>query len=248
MLAFINTTVTKDEIMRQLRAHAAADDIIKGQYWQDGKGCAVGCTIHSGEHIEYESRFGIPQALARLEDCIFEGLQLAEARAWPLRFMSAVEPGADLSRVSWKFLHWLLTDIRVNPGIHHPLVSDAIKQCADVLLPLMKGLPADAAWSAACRANAASAADAACMANAASAWREARAARAARAARDAAWSAASAASAARAASSAACRANAADAARDAASAASAAMGRPAAYSLMAAKLIDLIGAASRSGG
>src|SRR5262245_12955032 len=135
MLAYHNRQTDKDAILVQLRAHYEADEIIKGQYWEGGKGCAVGCTIHSGAHVEYEPRFGIPQALARLEDTIFEGLPNGTAKEWPIRFMSAIRPGADLSHVSWQFLHWLLTDEEVNPGINHPLVRDAIKQCADVLVP-----------------------------------------------------------------------------------------------------------------
>jgi hypothetical protein len=173
LIAFRNTAIDKPTILAQLSAHAKADEIIKGQYWKDGKGCAVGCTIHSGNHAEYERRFGVPQMLARLEDCIFEGLPNGEAKAWPIRFMETVKPGSDLSRVGWQFLHWLLTDRMVNPGIEHPLVKDAVRQCADILLPLTKGKPADegdasaarsaalsaegaawsAAWSAACAAR-----------------------------------------------------------------------------------------------
>ena len=96
MRAFVGTTVTKAAVLEQLRAHAKADEIIKGRYWEGGKGCAVGCSIHSGQHAEYEPRFGIPQVLARLEDCIFEGLSNKKAKAWPVRFMSAVPEGADL--------------------------------------------------------------------------------------------------------------------------------------------------------
>ena len=47
LIAFKNTTVTKPVILKQLRAHAKADEIVKGLYWENGKGCAVGCTIHS---------------------------------------------------------------------------------------------------------------------------------------------------------------------------------------------------------
>ena len=70
MIAYHGNAEIKAAILDQLRAHAAADEIVKGQYWEDGKGCAVGCAIHSDEHAEYESRFGIPQMLARLEDSI----------------------------------------------------------------------------------------------------------------------------------------------------------------------------------
>jgi hypothetical protein len=186
MLAFVNTTVTKPQILRQLRAHAKADAIEKGYYWNDGKGCAVGCTIHSSNHLEYESRFGIPQMLAHLEDTIFEGLSDGEAKKWPVRFIAAVQPGSDLSLVGWRFLRWLLTDRQINPGIEHPLVRDAIMRCADILVPLTQGQGFDssaarsAAWSAESAARSAESA----------AWSAESAARAARGAKSAAASAA----------------------------------------------------------
>jgi hypothetical protein len=183
MLAYHGNEAEKVSILAQLRAHHDADEIIKGHYWEGGKGCAVGCTIHSGNHAEYETRFGIPQALARLEDTIFENLPNGTAKEWPLRFMGAIKPGADLSRVSWQFLHWLLTDEAVNPGINHPLVRDAIKQCADVLIPLTKGQKTDESAESAARSAERSAASAA--------WSAARSAEsAASAAASAAWSAA----------------------------------------------------------
>jgi hypothetical protein len=182
-------------ILAQLQAHYDADEIIKGQYWEGGKGCAVGCTIHSGRHEEYESRFGIPQALARLEDTIFEGLQNGHAKEWPLRFMGAIKPGADLSRVQWQFLHWLLTDEKVSPGINHPLVRDVIKQCADVLVPLTKGQRVDESAARSAARSARSAAWSARSAAESAAWSAARSARSA--AWSAAWSARSAAESAR---------------------------------------------------
>ena len=157
MKAFHSDKKVKAVVLKQLRAHEKADEIIKGRYWEDGKGCAVGCTIHSNQHVEYETRFGIPQVLARLEDTIFEGLPNAEAKTWPVSFMSAIKPGADLSRVHWKFLHWTLTNEGVNPGINHPLVKDAVKRCADLMADLAAGkTPTEsAAWSARAAASAA---------------------------------------------------------------------------------------------
>ena len=156
LIAYHNNQSEKDEILAQLAAHRKADELIKGQYWEDGKGCAVGCTIHSGNHIEYEERFGIPVMLARLEDCIFEGLPNDKAKNWPERFMSAIEPGQDLSLVGWKFLHWLLTDEMVNPGINHEAVRDTVQQCADIMKSLAGGdvgtESAESAWRAAERA------------------------------------------------------------------------------------------------
>jgi hypothetical protein len=150
MIAFHSDEKIKAAVIRQLRSHEEADEIVKGRYWEGGKGCAVGCTIHSGEHVEYETRFGIPQVLARLEDLIFEGLPNAEAKHWPILFMSAIRTGADLSLVHWRFLHWMLTDENVNPGIEHPLVKEVVKRCADLMADLAVGKtpPESAAESA----------------------------------------------------------------------------------------------------
>ena len=201
MKAYHNDPAVKSAILAQLVGHRKADEIVKGQYWEGGKGCAVGCTLHTSDHAEYETRFGIPQMLAHLEDRIFEGLPNGVAKAWPERFMGTIEPGADLSRVGWQFLHWLITDESMTPGISDPLVRNAVKQCADVLVPLMKGgaVDEDAAWSAArsavrsAESAARSAASAAWSANNAArsaAWSAENAESAASAARSAAWSAA----------------------------------------------------------
>jgi len=56
LTAYHNNQANKDAIIGQLKLHCDADEIIKGQYWEDGKGCAVGCTIHSDNHAEYEAR------------------------------------------------------------------------------------------------------------------------------------------------------------------------------------------------
>jgi hypothetical protein len=144
MIAYHGKQETKDAVLLQLQGHYDADQIIKGTYWERGKGCAVGCTIHSCEHVQYESLFGIPQSLARLEDRIFEGLPNEKAKEWPLRFMRAIKPGSDLSLVQWQFLRWLMTDAEVNPGINHPLVKDVVSSVATLLAAWIKGDPIDA--------------------------------------------------------------------------------------------------------
>ena len=139
MLAYHNDPQIKADILAQLERHRAADELVKGQYWKDGKGCAVACTIHSDDHAEYEVRFGIPQMLARFEDRIFEGLSDDLSQEWPIRFMSSIEPGQDLSLVGWRFLHRLLIDSVLNPGITDNNVVDVVRACADVTEPLTRG-------------------------------------------------------------------------------------------------------------
>ena len=164
-------------LLAELQQHVDADLLVKGRYWEDGKGCAVGCTLHSyakiigkrslpwDDHSIYDDIFGLGgQMLGQLEDKIFEGMTNGDAQAWPVRFTSsalaAIERGSTLERVGWQFLHWLLTNHAVNPGIDHSLVSDAVKQCADIIFSLTKGerIDASAAWSAARSAESAASA------------------------------------------------------------------------------------------
>ena len=95
MLAYHNDPSIKEKYLLRVRSHAAQDEIIKGKYWENGKGCAVGCTVHSSNHSAYETELGIPAWLARVEDRLFEGMPLARAKLWPEQFLSAIRPGAD---------------------------------------------------------------------------------------------------------------------------------------------------------
>ena len=110
LTAFHGKQEIKDKYLAQLNAHKIADEIIKGQYWQEGKGCAVGCTVHSEQHSAYETELGIPTVLAKLEDRIFEGLPNNEAKDFPIQFLSAINVGADLSNVWRKLMIWILVD------------------------------------------------------------------------------------------------------------------------------------------
>jgi hypothetical protein len=110
LIAFNGKKETKDFYLNRVREHRLADEIVKGQYWEGGKGCAVGCTLHSNRHADYPKLLGIPEVLAKLQDGIFEGLPNDLAVTWPERFYEAIEVGADLSMVWPKFAHWLLTD------------------------------------------------------------------------------------------------------------------------------------------
>jgi hypothetical protein len=141
MLAFHNDPAIKEKYLNRVRLHEAQDEIIHGKYWERGKGCAVGCTVHSSSHKAFETELGIPIMLARLEDRLFEGMANGNSKQFPARFLNAITPGSDLSRVGWQFLYWLLTEDLASRD--DPRVSKEIKACADVLIPLTKGEPCD---------------------------------------------------------------------------------------------------------
>jgi len=133
MKAFHNDPLTKEEYTNRLKDHYAADEIIKGTYWENGKGCAVGCTVHSGKHLAFETELGISQVLAKLEDEIFEELPNKLAKEFPLQFLSAINVGADLSKVWNYFAIWLLTDAKYGI-LQHVENKKVIQDIADAYL------------------------------------------------------------------------------------------------------------------
>ena len=123
--AFLNDPKVRKLYIGRVKAHAKADEIIQGSYWEGGKGCAVGCTIHGSDHSKYETELGIPMELAYLQDALFEALPAAEAKTFPAEFLGAIKTGADLSKVWDKFHVWLLVDDK--DGVINCADSDEVK-------------------------------------------------------------------------------------------------------------------------
>jgi len=132
------------EVVRnRLESHYDADEFIKGVYWENGKGCAVGCMTESIN--PYDSSLwddlGIGLFLPKFCDAIFEGLPNDEAKEWPLRFWTAIESakGKDLGLVHWKFLHWILDD-QLKKFHTHKIVGEALKEVSKGISDLANGL------------------------------------------------------------------------------------------------------------
>ncbi len=115
--AFHGKQEVKDKYIERVQAHATADEIVKGKYWEDGKGCAVGCTIEGSDHERYETELGIPEQIAHIEDALFEELPNGTAKAFPLKFLEAIPVGADLSLVCAKLVVWQFEDEKY--GLKH---------------------------------------------------------------------------------------------------------------------------------
>jgi hypothetical protein len=244
LIAFHGDAAIKTKYVERVKAHQAADEITQGFYWENGKGCAVGCTIEGSQHARYETELGIPRIIARLEDRIFEGLTDEEAKKFPLKFLQAIKPGANLSMVWPKFVVWLLSDEKdgVTKFAKTERTRNSITAVTELYKRRLRGdeptydeWHADAAADAAYAAADAAAADAADAADAAAA-----AAAYAAAAYAAADAAAAAAAYAADAAAAAYAADAAAAAYAAADAAYAAAARHKHFKKMADKLLELL--------
>lgn len=108
MQAFHNDPAIKQKYLDRVRKHREMDNLIQGTGWENGKGCAVGCTLENYDHFRYPIELGIPTWLAMVEDKIFEGLPQNKAMDWPERFLSAIRVGDNLERVKAPFLIFVL--------------------------------------------------------------------------------------------------------------------------------------------
>jgi hypothetical protein len=191
MKAFHNDKEIKKKYLARVKAHQKADEIIKGQYWKKGKGCAVGCTIHNSDHKAYETELGVPEWLARVEDTFFENLPNEKAMLWPAQFLEAINVGADLNKIKAPFMIYILEQALENfDHEKYPDVVTAIEHVSD-LWTIDPEQTDDEAWSAARSAawSAPTAESTAWSAAESAAWSAARSA-AESAAESAAWSAA----------------------------------------------------------
>ena len=126
MMSFFGSQCLRDAVVERVREHQRLDQIAQSIYWDGSKGCAIGCVLHSGEHMAFEQQLGLPVFLAYMDEHIFEKLPLEEAKGWPLRFIEAVPVGVDLELVFPRFMHWLLSD------------PDGVRQYADArTVPIM---------------------------------------------------------------------------------------------------------------
>ena len=200
LISYHGDPAVKAKYVQRFAAHRAADEVIQGTAFEDGRGCFVGCTLNAYEHGQFPVELGWPEWLAMLADTIFEGLPKAEAPQFGTDLLEAVPVGVDLESVKSRFF---LTIQRRNlarlEGSKEPYVNRCRTAIQSVIDWLSAGATDDAARSAAARSAesaAKSARSAAESARSAAAWS------AESAARSAAWSAWSAAESARSARSA----------------------------------------------
>ena len=153
MQAYHNDPKIKAKYIARMKKHMAADELIHGIGWEDGKGCAVGCTLDRYNHVAYETELGIPASIAYLEDGIFEGMSGERAKTFPLAFLEAVPVGVDLKMVMPRFMHWLLVDPVagvINYAGNDNAVAEAINNVAALFAEWISGTkPSDERWVAA---------------------------------------------------------------------------------------------------
>ncbi len=126
LISYKGSIKLKKDFVREVGKHRKADMLVQGTYGSENghwKGCAVACSLRSlailnkeelvneyNQHVQYETKLGLPEWLARLEDTIFEGLPKEDAMKWPEQFAKAIPVGVNLEPVKWKITIFILKE------------------------------------------------------------------------------------------------------------------------------------------
>lgn len=168
MQVFHNDQSIKDKYVRCMKDHIAADELVRGVGFENGKGCAVGCTLNNYQHSAFESDLGIPVWAAYLLDKLHENTSedyLYKDKKLALAFLEAVPVGADISSVKNKINIFILERNKsrvealnhITPELKAKVIA-AIDQCIELHTNYLNGVidltsaersAESAAWSAA---------------------------------------------------------------------------------------------------
>lgn len=103
-----------DDLIRMAQAHQDADRFAQGRWWENGKGCSLGCMFHADNTnndnycLTAEQTTGIPYAINRFQERIFEWLPKNGAKLWTLQFYQLRPSEKDLSQVIDHLMLWIL--------------------------------------------------------------------------------------------------------------------------------------------
>ncbi|GEM_PF-2345839 len=111
MKAFLGDMEIKKQFILRLKDSVKTGRLKKGIGWTGSEGCAIGCTLYKYNSQAFETELGIPAVLARLEDYYYENLDAPLFEDWPVRFLDAIEPGADLSLAALNFFYSEMTNL-----------------------------------------------------------------------------------------------------------------------------------------
>ena len=155
MKAFLGQKSTKQFYVDRIKRHRSKESLLQSfEYWADGKGCALGCTLEQGEgvHEAYPEKLGLPVWLAYLEEHIFEALPEADAKEWPLQFLEAIPVGASIpDSLRDRFqVFWLERQKTQIDRAKYDQVATAVDGVISLLVQAIESYePESAAWSAA---------------------------------------------------------------------------------------------------
>jgi hypothetical protein len=115
-LSFKSDPLIKQQLIKRMDHHIAADNLLQKATGANGKGCTVWCALNNGElhkgydHSAFPDILGLPEWLARLQDTIFEGLGVDDAKAFSSAWPKAIPVGKNLEPVKWRFCAFVMKE------------------------------------------------------------------------------------------------------------------------------------------
>jgi hypothetical protein len=112
--SFNNKQELKEKLVSAMIADKESEKIIKGQYYENNKGCNIGCAEYelckilgdkftNSRHKYLAEKLQIPEFLLHLADTIFENLPHNESQNWAgADFWEAIPVGRDLTLLANK--------------------------------------------------------------------------------------------------------------------------------------------------
>ena len=98
------TQENKDILIAAMLEHGRLDRITQGLWWDNGKGCHIGCCGHAFGFNNGESNFtqlaektGIDEWLLRLSEKIFEGLESEQSKKFSIEFCESLPVNVDFN-------------------------------------------------------------------------------------------------------------------------------------------------------
>ncbi len=153
MLSYLNDVKVKEKFVTRMQDHIDADELIRNVGFENGRGCAVGCTLNRYDPNAFENELGIPEWIAHIIDFIHDN---ASNDVWPsfaLDFLNAVPVGKDLDCLKAKINIFILKLNKkrvesldyLDEKIRH-IVLSSINKCIELH---NSESAAESAWSAA---------------------------------------------------------------------------------------------------
>jgi hypothetical protein len=165
-LSYHNNPEVKESLVARMQKHIELDELVQGATGENGKGCTVWCALNNGDlkegynHEAFETRLGLPEWLAILQDSIFEGLKPEDAKQFSSDWPKAIPVGKDLTPVKWKFCAFILQR-NIERVLTLDIPEDLKKQVVDAIsgvLELNKSAAKTGVWDESAAESARSAA------------------------------------------------------------------------------------------
>lgn len=162
----MNYQYNADHLIEMAQEHQEADRYLQGKWWDQGKGCSLGCMFHSdvlnpkadNYFAAAERATGIPYTINLFQERIFEWLPAHEANLWTLQFYRLRPSEKDLSQVVDRLMLWILDDELRRPKTWEKITkfadcAAAVENVADLYRRKISGESISfGMWSAAARA------------------------------------------------------------------------------------------------